>query len=76
MIAVLSYIIAIIITLVLAIILYPVAGLFWLLEQIGKILVWIFNLFGKVASNMFEFTTKVIRSLWKDIKKEGSKHTS
>ena len=57
MIVVFSYIIAVILTLALAIFLYPIAGLFWLM-----------GLFGKISDNMFSFTTRVIKSLWKDIK--------
>lgn len=56
MVVVLSYIFAIIITMMLAIILYPIAALFWIM-----------GLFGKVADVMFRFTKKVISSLWKDI---------
>lgn len=68
MIVVFSYIIAVLLTIALAIILYPIAALFWLLEMVGKLLVIIFDLFGKVSDNMFNFTTKVIRRLWQDIK--------
>ncbi len=57
MVSALSYVIAIIITMCLAIILYPISGLFWLL-----------GLFGKIADVLFRFTTKLIRSLWQDIK--------
>ena len=57
MVSALSYLIAIILTLCLAIILYPISGLFWIL-----------GLFGKVSDVMFRFTTKVIRSLWRDIR--------
>ncbi|MBE6680253.1 MAG: hypothetical protein E7598_07020 [Ruminococcaceae bacterium] len=67
MIVILSYIIAVILTLLLAIILYPIAAAFWIFEMLGKLLVIVFDLFGKVSDNMFKFTTKIIRLLWKDI---------
>lgn len=57
MVSVLSYLIAIIITIALAVFLYPIAGLFWML-----------GLFGKVSDIMFKFTSRIIRSLWRDIR--------
>ena len=57
MIVALSYLFAVILTLALAIVLYPIAGLFWFL-----------GLFGKMADWMFRFTKKAISSLWKDIR--------
>lgn len=57
MVVALSYIFAVIITLALAVILYPIAGLFWFL-----------GLFGKMADWMFRFTKRAISSLWKDIR--------
>lgn len=68
MIVLLSYIIAILLTMALAILLYPVAALFWLLGIVGRVLVVLFNLFGKLSDHVFKFTTKVIRHLWKDIR--------
>ncbi|MDD6033193.1 MAG: hypothetical protein PUC47_06875 [Oscillospiraceae bacterium] len=58
MIAALSYIIAVLITVALAVILYPVAGLFWIL-----------GLFGKLASAIFSLTRRIIRAMWNDIRK-------
>ena len=58
MVVALSYVIAVILSLFLAIALYPIAGLFWIL-----------GLFGKISDTMFNFTSKVIRSLWRDIRK-------
>ena len=68
MIVFLSYVIAFFLTLALAVLLYPVAAFFWVFEMIGKVLVVIFDAFGKVSDGMFRFTTKVIRRLWKDIR--------
>ena len=58
MVSALSYIIAVVITMCLAIVLYPISALFWIL-----------GLFGKIADLLFDFTTKLIRSLWQDIGK-------
>lgn len=57
MIVALSYLIAVLLTIALAVFLYPIAGFFWVL-----------GLFGKISEHMFGFTTKIIRSLWKDIR--------
>ena len=57
MIIAISYIIAVLITIALAIVLYPIAGLFWIL-----------GFFGKVSEALFAFTTRVIHSLWRDIR--------
>ena len=56
MVSALSFIIAIILTAVLAIILYPIAAMFWIL-----------GLFGKLSDGMFKMTKRLISSLWKDI---------
>lgn len=61
MVVALSYVIAIILTLTLAIILYPISGLFWVL-----------GLLGKISDNMFSFTNRVIKSLWRDIRAESN----
>ena len=68
MVVVFSYIIAVILTLALAIILYPIAAIFWLLGMAGKLFVLVFDLLGKLSDNMFKFTTVMIRRLWSDIK--------
>lgn len=57
MIVALSYLLAVIITIALAILLYPIAGLFWIL-----------GLFGKLSDAIFKFTQRVIVSLWRDIR--------
>ena len=57
MVVALSYLIAIIITILLAIFLYPIAALFWCL-----------GLFGKVSEVLFSFTKQVISALWRDIR--------
>lgn len=58
MVVALSYVIAVTLSLVLAVVLYPIAGLFWIL-----------GLFGKISDTMFKFTSNLIRSLWRDIRK-------
>lgn len=67
MVIALSYIIAVLITFLLAVILYPIAALFWALGVFGKMLVWVLVRLKKVSDYMFKFTTERIRSLWKDI---------
>lgn len=57
MIIALSYIFAVLITIALAIVLYPIAGLFWVL-----------GFFGKISEALFAFTSRVINSLWSDIR--------
>ena len=57
MIVALSYVIAVVLTLALAVCLYPVSGLFWVL-----------GLLGKISDNLFSFTNRVIKSLWKDLR--------
>lgn len=52
----LSYVFAVIITGILACVLYPVAGVFWLV-----------GLLGKVGQKLFEFSNHAIKSLWSDI---------
>lgn len=61
MVKLLSYVFAIIITLALAIFLYPIAAFFWLL-----------GLFGKISNILFTFTKRVISSLWRDIRDMGN----
>ena len=57
MIIALSYILAVLLTIALAVVLYPIAGLFWIL-----------GFFGKISEALFAFTSKVINSLWRDIR--------
>ena len=57
MVVALSYVIAIILTLALAIFLYPISAFFWIL-----------GLLGKISDNLFAFTNRVIKSLWRDIR--------
>ena len=61
MIVALSYIFAVIMTLALAIVLYPIAAMFWCM-----------GLFGKIATGMFQFTKNVISALWRDINNMGN----
>ncbi len=56
MVVIFSYVFAVVITVALAIILYPIAALFWIL-----------GLFGNISNAMFKFTKKAISGLWKDI---------
>ena len=56
----LSVIIAIILTFILAVGLYPIAGAFWVL-----------GLFGQVSGKLFDYTTRIIKKLWSDLKGEG-----
>lgn len=58
MIVALSYILAVIFTVLVAVILYPIAAVFWVL-----------GLFGKLAEYIFALTKKAIAYLWKDISK-------
>lgn len=58
MIRVLSYLIAVIFTIIFVVILYPIAGVFWVL-----------GLFGKLADGIFALTKNIISYLWKDISK-------
>lgn len=58
MIVAISYLLAVIITLLLAIILYPIAGFFWIL-----------GFFGRISEGLFKFTSNMISSLWRDIRK-------
>lgn len=61
MVIILSYIIAIIITLVLAIILYPISTVFFLVGSVGKVIY-------KLGDFIFKRTNKGIKKLWSDIK--------
>lgn len=56
MVVALSYIFAVIITAALAIVLYPIAAIFWIM-----------GIFGRLAEGMFAFTQSAIQSLWKDL---------
>lgn len=58
MVVAISYLLAVVITVLLAIVLYPIAGIFWIL-----------GFFGRLSEGMFAFTQRAISSLWKDIKK-------
>lgn len=57
MVVALSYILALLITAALAILLYPIAGLFW-----------VFGLLGRFSEGLFKFTQKTIAALWRDLK--------
>ncbi len=57
MVILLSYLFAVVLTVALAIILYPIAAVFWIL-----------GLFGKISDKMFKFTKKAIAGLWKDLR--------
>lgn len=51
-----SYIIAVMITAVIAIGLYPIA-----------LICWIFSLIGRISGGLFNFTNNTIKRLWADI---------
>lgn len=61
MVIMLSYLIAVIITVVLAIVLYPISAIFYVVGKIGYVL-------GKLADFIFSRTNSAIRKLWADIK--------
>ncbi len=56
MVILLSYVIAFIITVAIAIALYPIAVIFW-----------VFGLLGKVSDGLFFFTKWAISELWRDL---------
>ncbi len=56
MVVALSYVFAVILTAALAIVLYPIAAIFWIM-----------GIFGRLAEGMFSFTQSVIKTLWKDL---------
>lgn len=56
MVVALSYVFAVILTAALAIVLYPIAAIFWIM-----------GIFGRLAEGMFSFTQNVIKALWKDL---------
>ena len=58
MVVALSYVLAVLITVALAICLYPIAGVFW-----------VFGLLGKLSDGVFKFTRRTIAALWRDLKK-------
>ncbi len=61
MVIVLSYIIAVIITIILAIMLYPISAIFFIIGKIGYVL-------GRLANFIFSHTNSGIKKLWSDIK--------
>ncbi len=58
MVSALSFIIAVILTILLALVLYPIAAVFW-----------ICGLLGKLSDKIFAITKLAIAYLWKDLKK-------
>lgn len=61
MVKVLSFVIACILTMLLVCILYPVAGLFWLIGKIGKIV-------GIVSDWIFNHANTAVKYLWADLR--------
>lgn len=53
MVKILSYIIAVILTVALSIVMYPLAAIFWLV-----------GLLGRFSEDLFDFTTDKIEDLW------------
>lgn len=60
MVLALSYVIAIILTIILAILLYPISAFFWVL-----------GLLGRISDKLFVFTNRAIKSLWRDIRNDN-----
>ncbi len=58
----LSYIIAVVITAILAVVLYPIASLFWVIGKVG-------NYIGIISKFIFSHTNGGIKKLWDDIKR-------
>ena len=65
MVSAISYAVAMIITLGLAIFLYPIAGIFW-----------VFGLLGRISDILFAFTTNLIKNLWKDIENNNNNNNA
>lgn len=61
MIRALSYVIAVIITLLLVCLLYPVACLFWVLGALGRIV-------GGISDWIFVHANNTIRNLWAELR--------
>jgi hypothetical protein len=59
MVNVLSRIIAVILTVLIAIVLYPFCGLFWLM-----------GILGRIGEKLFKFTNGTIQKMWSDISSE------
>lgn len=62
MVMILSYIIAVVITIFLAVFLYPISAFFYVIGKIGYVL-------GILADYIFEHTNSGIKKLWEDIRK-------
>ena len=67
MIFVLSFAIACILTVMLVCILYPIAGLFWVVGRLGKII-------GIISDWIFNHANMMIKHLWADLR-SSSKET-
>lgn len=61
MVILLSYFISIVITVVLATILYPISAIFFIIGKVGHVL-------GKLADYIFSHANSTIAKLWSDIK--------
>lgn len=62
MVKIISYIIAVIITAVIAVPLYPIAAVFWVFSYIGRISTYLFN-----------FTNNTIKKLWADTRSDDNR---
>ena len=60
MVVVVSRLIAVVLTLILACLLYPVAAFFYIIG-------W----FGKIGDVLFQWTNKMVKRLWEDLKNEN-----
>ena len=60
MVKLISYIVAIVLTALIALVLYPLAALFYL-----------FSIIGKISDNLFKWANNTIKKLWNDVKESG-----
>ncbi len=60
MVKLISYIVAVVLTVLIALILYPIAALFYL-----------FSIIGKISDNLFKWANSTIKKLWKEVKESS-----
>ena len=65
MVTALSIVIAVILSVVIAICLYPIAAIFWIL-----------GLFGHMADGLFKITKRMISALWRDLDRMRNPNTA
>ena len=64
MIKALSYVIAVILTVLLVCILYPIAGIFWIIGKIGDVV-------GVISDWIFTHANSAIKQLWSELRKDN-----